>query len=110
MPVVAERGLSSWWKPPRNCLLDAPADLQHKNPIDTLYDEVFSKAITSTSLETVKHFFRDTLVIPRLGWRDHVAELRYHRDEGIYDSALIEAQYKRLKAARLNVGDTKELR
>lgn len=108
--MVAERGLSSWWEPPRNCLLDAPADLQHKNPIDTLYDEVFSKAFTSTSLETVKHFFRDTLAIPRLGWRDHVAELRYHRDQGIYDSALIEAQYKRLKAARLNVGDTKELR
>ncbi|KAK0611985.1 hypothetical protein B0T14DRAFT_531382 [Immersiella caudata] len=98
------------WESPNHCLLGAPVDLGHKEPIDTLYDKVFGGAVASTGLATVKHFFRDTLAIPRLSWRDYVAELEFLRSLEHSDFALIGAQYKRLKAARLNVGDTKELR
>ncbi|KAK5657900.1 hypothetical protein OQA88_2449 [Cercophora sp. LCS_1] len=96
------------WSSLEDCVLNAPVDLLHKYPVDTLYEQTFGRALAD--LETVKHFFRDTLGIPRLGWRDYIAELQYFRDCEPQDFELIEAQYRRLKAARLNVGDTKELR
>lgn len=96
------------WDSPEDCLLKAPADLLHKPPVDTLYEHVFGKSVGD--LETVKQFFRDTLGIPTLGWRDYVKELKFLRDEKCSDFDLIEAQYKRLQAARLSVDDTKELR
>ncbi|KAK0742653.1 hypothetical protein B0T18DRAFT_168089 [Schizothecium vesticola] len=107
IPRMGEEDFAAWASPIQ-CLLNAPVDLEHKFPVDAVYDQIFGKAVAD--LETVKHFFRDTLAIRMLGWRDYVDELKYRRDEKRSDFALVEAQYKRLKAARLNIGDTKELR
>ncbi|KAK1761584.1 hypothetical protein QBC47DRAFT_409582 [Echria macrotheca] len=98
----------SFWESPEGCLLGAPPDLAHKVPIDVVYDQAFGKAVGE--LEAVKQFLHDTLAVAKLGWRDYIAELEYIRDEDVFDTALSEAQYKRLKAARLDAGDTKKLR
>lgn len=97
---------SNSWVSPEGCLLEAPIEFQTITPIDTIFDHVFGKAMSD--METVRHFFRDTLGIRRLGWRDYVTELEWLHGSEYLD--LIEALYRGLKTAQLNVGDTKELR
>jgi len=99
------------WATPEDCLLDAPADLLHRYPVDTLYYQVFRDLpVAAGDLGAVKLLFRDTLGIPTLSWRDYVEELRFLRDEKCSDFDLIEAQYKRLRDTRLDAEETKELR
>lgn len=88
--------------------MNADLDLEHKAPVDTLYNSIFGKAVAD--LETVYSFLHDTLGIPKLTWTDYIAELRYLAMEDCSDFGLIEAQYKRLKAARLRADDLEQLR
>ncbi|KAK0726345.1 hypothetical protein B0T21DRAFT_371413 [Apiosordaria backusii] len=94
--IPRHSGTPSKWVCIENCLLDAPADMKHKCPLDALYDQAFSKD-ASVSLPMVKSFLRDTLEIPSCGWKCHVNELRYLQSQGCMDTALIRSQYERLQ-------------
>ncbi|KAK0667790.1 hypothetical protein QBC41DRAFT_132417 [Cercophora samala] len=63
------------------CLLDAPASTRHKYPIDLMYSEAFAGDST-VDLPTVQNFLRHTLAVDACCWEDHIAELRYLKDQG----------------------------
>ncbi|KAK4452224.1 hypothetical protein QBC34DRAFT_457252 [Podospora aff. communis PSN243] len=99
---------SGIWASPETCLLDAPADFKHKVPAAAAYNQASDTA--AADLGIVNGFFRDTLAIPRLSWRDYIAELTYLRDNKINRCSSIEMQYRRLKDVQFNANGIGMLR
>ncbi len=97
---------ATWSSVKDHCLLDAPADMEHKYPIDARY----STAFPSSDLTTVFQFLRETLAIPRVTWTDYIEELRFLKDKGCQDVARIESQYSRLKQAGRTTNHAEALR
>ncbi|KAK4166977.1 hypothetical protein QBC43DRAFT_298156 [Cladorrhinum sp. PSN259] len=98
-----------WSRLNGTCLLGAPADMEHKHPLDCLYEAKFGS--THADLKTINHFFSDTLGIPNLSWGGYIAELRFlKRRLFLNDFDKIKLQYKRLERCDLDTAAIEEMR
>ncbi|OIW34078.1 hypothetical protein CONLIGDRAFT_667268 [Coniochaeta ligniaria NRRL 30616] len=96
------------WCGPTVCLLDAPADMNSRFPIDAIYSATFRHE--RIKLNSVMSFFRDTLDIPCCSWRSFVEELEWLKDEGSTDIEHIKKQYERLHNETYSPVDANELK
>ncbi|GJN78503.1 hypothetical protein PLIIFM63780_001997 [Purpureocillium lilacinum] len=79
-----------------SCVLDAPLDFEHTYPLLARYEVAF----TNQNLDTLSHFFGNTLAIATFSWRDLVRELEYLNDAEICDLDRVRVQYERLDQHR----------
>ncbi|KAK4641164.1 hypothetical protein QC761_609930 [Podospora bellae-mahoneyi] len=92
-----EFGTSAQWVvATRSCLLDAPADMRHRLPLDALYSQAFSDH-ASKSLSTVLTFFRETVKVSSCDHMAFVLELQHLKVNNCMDMPLIQSHYKRLR-------------
>ncbi|KAK4199203.1 hypothetical protein QBC40DRAFT_266127 [Triangularia verruculosa] len=94
--ILAQGRHPASWVSAGKCVLNAPADMECRYPIDTLYDQAFS-GDPSVSLSTVKNFLHETLKITSCSWQHHGLDLKHLKYEKVADGARIRTQYKRLQ-------------